>query len=45
MVTRGERVRGVIKEHGINRYKLLYIKQISSMDLLHSTGYYIQYLI
>ena len=43
---RSERGAGVInKEFGINRYTLLYIKQINNKDLLHSTGNYIQYLI
>ena len=36
---------GTKKEYGINRYKLLYIKQISNKDLLYSTGNYTQYLI
>ena len=33
------------QEFAINRYKLLYIKQINNNDLLYSTGNYIQYLI
>ena len=32
-------------EYGINRYTLLYIKQINNKDLLYSTGNYIQYLV
>ena len=31
---------GTNQEYGINRYKLLYIKQISNKDLLYSTGIY-----
>ena len=30
---------------GINRYTLLYIKEINNKDLLHSTGSCIQYLV
>ena len=45
MVTKGERWGGGINcEFGINRYTLLYIKQISIKDLLYSTGNCIQYL-
>ena len=33
------------QEYGINRYTLLYIKQIKNKDLLYSTGNYIQYLV
>ena len=33
------------KEIGINRYTLIYRKQINNKDLLYSTGNYIQYLI
>ena len=33
------------QEYGINRYKLLYMKQISNKDLLYTTGNYIQYLV
>lgn len=36
---------GVNEQYGINRYKLLYIKQISNKDLLQNTRNYIQYLI
>ena len=32
------------QEYGVNRYTLLYVKQINK-DLLYSTGNYIQYLI
>ena len=43
MVTKGEwEWGGINQEYGINRYKLLYIKQISNNDLLYSTGNYIQ---
>ena len=35
---------GINLEFGINRYTLLYIKQIN-MDLLYGTGNYIQYLV
>ena len=34
---------GINKEYKINRYKLLYIKQISKKDLHYSTGNYIKY--
>ena len=30
---------------GVNRYTLLYIKQISNKDLLYSTGNYTQYFV
>ena len=43
MVTKGEG--GVNKEFGINRYTLLYVKQMNNKDLLYSTGHYIQYLV
>ena len=43
MVTKGERGWGEInQEFGINRYTLLYIKQINNKDLLYSTGNYTQ---
>ena len=42
MVTSGERDK---QDLGINRDKLLYIKQISNRDLLYSTRNYIQYLV
>ena len=35
--------RGINQDYGINRYKLLHIKQISKKDLLFSTGNYIQH--
>ena len=39
VVTKGEREGGGTNEgYGINRYKLLHIKSISSEDLLGSTG-------
>ena len=43
MVTRGER--GVMTnwEIRINRYTLLYVKQVTNKDLLYSTGNYTQY--
>ena len=44
MVTKG--TRGEINQkYEINRYKLLYIKQIKSKDLQDSTGDYVQYFI
>ena len=44
MVTNGERGRGGMnQEFGINRYTLLYIKQIVNKDLLHSPGSPTQY--
>ena len=46
MVTKGERGgRGINKEFGISRYKLLYIKEINNKVLLYSTENYIQYLV
>ena len=36
--------RGINQEMGINRYTLVYIKQINSKDLLYNIGNYIQYL-
>ena len=36
---------GTNQEYRINRYKLLYIKQISNKDSLYNTGNYIQYLV
>ena len=38
----GERIN---QEFRINRYKLLYIKQINNKDLLYNTGNYIQYFV
>ena len=32
-------------ESEINRYTLLYIKEINNKDLLYSTGNYMQYLV
>ena len=44
MVTRGEGWRGGIAwELGIDMYTLLYSKQITNKDLLHSTGNAAQY--
>ena len=43
MVTRGERRGGINWEIGIDIYILLYIKQITNMDLLYSTGNSTQY--
>ena len=38
MVTRGERCReGIVKEFGMDVYTLLYLKWITSKDLLYST--------
>ena len=34
-----------IKKSGINRYTLLYIKQINNKDLVYSSGNYFQYLV
>lgn len=36
---------GINEEFGINVYTLLYMKQVNSNFLLHSTGNYIQYLV
>ena len=36
---------GINWEFGINRYTLLYMKQINNKNLLYSTGNYIQYLV
>ena len=33
------------KQYSINRYQLLYIKQVRKKDLLCSKGNYIQYLV
>ena len=45
MVTKGEREgKGINYEFGISRYKLLYIKQITSKILVYSTGNYNQHL-
>ena len=40
-----EEVGGINWEFGINRYTLLYIKQINDRDLLYSTRDYIQYFV
>ena len=45
MVTKGEKEGGINQEFGINRYALLYIKQINNKDLLQSTGNYTNYLV
>ena len=46
MVTRGEGRSGVIvREFGINRYTLLYIKRKNNKGLLYGMGNYIQYLV
>lgn len=46
MLTKGEKEEGnTNQKYGINKYKLLYIKQIGIKDLLYSTGDYIQYLV
>ena len=37
--------RGINQQFEINRYKLLYIKQITNKDLLYSTENYIQYFV
>ena len=44
MVTNGERWGRINVEFGINRYTLLYIKQINK-DLLYSAGNYTQYFV
>ena len=44
MVTKKERGKRD-KEYGINRYTLLYVKEISNKDLLYSTKNYIQYFV
>ena len=36
---------GINKEFGINRYILLYVKQIANKDPLNSTGNSVQYLV
>ena len=33
------------QDFGVNRYILLYMKQINNKNLVYSTGYYIQYLV
>ena len=45
MVTRGERKRRINWEFVINRYPLLYIKQMNNRDLLYSTRNYVQYYV
>ena len=46
MVIKGERVGRVINwKYGINRWTVLYTKQISKKDLMSSTGDYIEYLV
>ena len=45
MITKGERGGRNKLEFGINIYTLLYIKQMTSKDLLYSTGNYTQYLV
>ena len=42
---KGEGEEGINQKSGINRYTLLYIKQLNSKDLLYSAGNYIQYLV
>ena len=42
---RGKGGGGINQEFGINRYTLLYIKQINNKDVLYNTGNYIQYLV
>ena len=42
MVTKGVEIN---QEFGINRYTLIYIKQINNKDLLYSTRNHIQYLV
>ena len=45
MVTKGKRRARIMQEIGINRYTLLYIKQITNKDLLYNTGNCIQYVV
>ena len=45
MVTKGKRWRGINQEFEINRYTLLYIKQINNKGLLYNSGNYSQYFI
>ena len=37
--------RGIVREFGIDMYTLLYIKWITNMDLLYSTGNAAQYYV
>ena len=46
MVTNGNSEQGEMKQDlGINKYTLLYVKQVNGKNLLYSTGNYIQYLV
>ena len=45
MIIKGESRVGINKVFGINRYTLLYIKQVTNKDLLYSIGNYIQCLV
>ena len=45
MIIKGESGGGINQEFGINRYTLIYIKQITNKDLLYDTGSYIQYFV
>ena len=45
MFTKGERWEEINQEFVINRYTLLYIKQINNKGFLYGTGNYIQYLV
>ena len=39
IVTRGDRLKeGIVREFGIDKYILLYLKWITNKDLLYSTG-------
>ena len=40
---RRQRLRGTNYEYGINRYKLLYTKQLNNKNILHSEGNYSHY--
>ena len=44
MVTKQEEGVTMNYEYGINRYKILFIRQISNKDLLYSRENYTQYL-
>ena len=39
------KTRGIKQEYGINRYTLLYIKQVNNRNILYSARNYIQYLL
>ena len=46
MITKGGKgERGIKQEFGINRYTLLYIKQLTNKDLQYNTENYTQYFV